>query len=217
MPETESSRDLPLRASDAGWTWNWLTVIATLLGFVTGTAAFVTNLHTIVDGARWACQEIGACAAPALQVPDRTAGAARIEPEPAPVPRPARRPGPGPGHGAYVVLGADAAAPLAARLRRTLDLEGIELAADPAAAAQRVELAPPLVGAAQPAPAGGPALYGVIVTLEARIFGPGAGTPPITVVQRQARGFGETPAEARDRAQANAADLLGRRLAEALR
>jgi hypothetical protein len=213
MPETESSRDLPLRGSDADWKWNWLTVTATLVGFVTGTAAFVTNLHTIVDGARWACQEIGACAAPALQVPDRTAGAARIEPEPPPV----LRLGPGSGHGAYVVLGADAAAPLAARLRRTLDLEGIELAADPAAAAQRVELAAPLVGAAQPAPAGGPALYGVVVTLEAHVFGPGAGTPPITVVQRQARGFGETPAEARDRAQANAADLLGRRLAEALR
>lgn len=180
-------------------------VIGGLVAAITTLAVIVEKAEQIVGGAHRICREFGGCTA---QEPPATAQ---------PGPAPARRQVKGPGHGTFVLVGADGAtAPLAARLRRTLELEGIELATGPTGAAQLVELAATAASPAQMAPEGGPRLFGVVVTLEARVRSRDEGAPAIAVVQRQARGFGETPEEAREKAALNAAELLGRRLAEAL-
>lgn len=100
------------------------------------------------------------------------------------------------------------------RIRRTFDLEGVQLAETAESAARIVELGPPLTARPEAAPSGAPLPYGALVTLEARVLvTEGALLAPI---QRQARGRGATPAEAEEQARVVAADLLGRRLAEML-
>lgn len=130
---------------------------------------------------------------------------------------PPSSPRPGAGLGTFVRAGtAPEGAWLAARLRRTLELEGIQLAAEAGAARNLVDLSPPALELVEPAPAGAPLPFGADILLEARILAPGDEAHPLAVVQRKARGLGATPAEATQRARLAAADLLGLRLAEAL-
>ena len=107
-------------------------------------------------------------------------------------------------------------AALLARIRRVLALEGVQLPPDGQDDPPFIDLAAPVVGPPEPAPAGAPLPYGVSVTLEARLRrGSDAATPPL-VIRREARGIGTSAAEAEARARLAAADLLGLRLAEIL-
>ncbi|MDO9709542.1 hypothetical protein [Paracraurococcus lichenis] len=150
----------------------------------------------------------------ASRLHDRLAGRAEPPAASAALPAPLR---PGAGVGTYVREGhAPEAAWLAARLRRTLELEGVQVTAQADHARSIVAISPPRFEAVEPAPAGAPMPFGARILLEARILAGDDEAHPLAVVQREARGLGATPAEATERARQAAADLLGRRLAETL-
>ena len=96
MPETENPQacDYPLRGSDADWNWNWLTVMRPWSGSSRGRPRSSPTCTPLSMARAGPARRSAPAPPPALQLPDRTAGAARIESEPPP----GLRLGPGSGH-----------------------------------------------------------------------------------------------------------------------